>query len=100
MPYIITEKCKDEVAVACVDVCPVDCIHPLDEFSIDDKTKIKAAGEQLYINPDDCIECGACAADARLRQFIRMMSYRLNLRRISSATLQRLAYKSIFERIF
>jgi NAD-dependent dihydropyrimidine dehydrogenase PreA subunit len=63
MPYIITEKCKDEVAVACVDVCPVDCIHPLDEFSIDDKTKIKAAGEQLYINPDDCIECGACAAE-------------------------------------
>jgi ferredoxin len=37
-----------------VDVCPCDCIHPLKdeaEFS---------TSPQLYINPDDCIDCGAC----------------------------------------
>ena len=39
---------------ACVDVCPVDCIHPRkDEPSF-------AAAEMLYIHPDECIDCGAC----------------------------------------
>jgi NAD-dependent dihydropyrimidine dehydrogenase PreA subunit len=48
-----------------VEVCPVDCIHgPL---SVDDIHNIQAAGEdaqlagiQLYIDPDICIDCGAC----------------------------------------
>jgi len=38
----------------CVDVCPCDCIHPGKgeaEFS---------TVPQLYINPDECIDCGAC----------------------------------------
>lgn len=48
MPYVITEPCVNVKDKACVDVCPVDCIYEL-------------AGEpQLYINPDECIECGAC----------------------------------------
>ncbi len=48
MPYVITEPCVGVKDKACVDVCPVDCIYELD-------------GEpQLYINPDECIECGAC----------------------------------------
>jgi NAD-dependent dihydropyrimidine dehydrogenase PreA subunit len=34
---------------SCVDVCPVDCIHF--EEGLD---KI------LYIDPDECIDCGAC----------------------------------------
>jgi ferredoxin len=32
-----------------VDVCPVDCIH--DDGDED---------PQLYIDPDECIDCGAC----------------------------------------
>jgi NAD-dependent dihydropyrimidine dehydrogenase PreA subunit len=48
MPFVITEPCVNVKDKACVDVCPVDCIY---EFN----------GEnQLYIHPDECIECGAC----------------------------------------
>ena len=65
MPYVITEKCKEELSFSCVDVCPVDCIHQAEGYELDDegKEKMKAAGEQLYINPEDCIECGACVAE-------------------------------------
>ncbi|MEJ0026338.1 MAG: ferredoxin family protein [Rhizomicrobium sp.] len=39
---------------SCVEVCPVDCIHPgpTDE-GFDD-------AEQMFINPDVCVNCGAC----------------------------------------
>jgi NAD-dependent dihydropyrimidine dehydrogenase PreA subunit len=37
-----------------VDVCPVDCIHPKsDEDGFEE-------AEQLYIDPEECIDCGAC----------------------------------------
>lgn len=49
MTYTITSPCIDVTDQSCVDVCPVDCIHF--EEGID---KI------LYINPDECIDCGAC----------------------------------------
>ena len=46
MPYIIAQPCIDVKDRACVDVCPVDCIYE---------------GEtQLFIQPDECIDCGAC----------------------------------------
>jgi NAD-dependent dihydropyrimidine dehydrogenase PreA subunit len=39
---------------ACVDVCPVDCIHPRkDEAAF-------AEAPMLYIHPVECIDCGAC----------------------------------------
>jgi NAD-dependent dihydropyrimidine dehydrogenase PreA subunit len=37
-----------------VDVCPVDCIHPTESESG------FAEVNMLYINPDECIDCGAC----------------------------------------
>src|ERR1700712_5290378 len=46
MPYVITEACINTKDKACVDVCPVDCIYE--------------GAEQLFINPDECIDCGAC----------------------------------------
>ncbi len=49
MTYTITSPCIDVQDQACVEVCPVDCIH-FDEG--EDKI--------LYINPDECIDCGAC----------------------------------------
>lgn len=49
MAYVITAPCIDVQDQACVEVCPVDCIH-FDEG--DDK--------MLYISPDECIDCGAC----------------------------------------
>ena len=54
MAYVIAEPCIGVKDTACVDVCPVDAIHPRkDENGF-------AAESQLYINPDDCIDCGAC----------------------------------------
>ncbi|MGA2631932.1 MAG: 4Fe-4S binding protein [Terriglobia bacterium] len=52
MAYVITEKCtKDE---KCVEVCPVDCIHPRK-----DEPKFEEFA-QLFVSPVDCIDCGAC----------------------------------------
>jgi ferredoxin len=54
MAYVIAEPCVGVKDTACVDVCPCDCIHPRkDEVDF-------ATVPQLYINPDDCIDCGAC----------------------------------------
>ena len=52
MAYVITDQCtKDE---KCVEVCPVDCIHPRkDEPNFEEVA-------QLFVNPVDCIDCGAC----------------------------------------
>jgi NAD-dependent dihydropyrimidine dehydrogenase PreA subunit len=54
MAYIICEPCVGTKDTACVDVCPVDCIHPTkdeDDFETED---------MLYVDPDECIDCGAC----------------------------------------
>jgi NAD-dependent dihydropyrimidine dehydrogenase PreA subunit len=54
MTYVITEPCIGVKDASCVDVCPVDCIHPRkDEPGFDEAI-------QLFINPDECIDCGAC----------------------------------------
>jgi len=49
MTFIITSPCIDTKDQACVDVCPVDCIHFED-----------GVDTMLYINPVECIDCGAC----------------------------------------
>ena len=54
MPFIITDPCIDTKDTACVDVCPVDCIHPRK-----DEPEFEAAN-MLYIHPEECIDCGAC----------------------------------------
>lgn len=46
MAYVITEPCIGTKDAACVEVCPVDCIHE--------------GEDQYYIDPDECIDCGAC----------------------------------------
>ena len=52
MTYVIVGSCvKDDV---CIEVCPVDCIHPRPEDP-DFET-----AEQLYIDPEECIDCDAC----------------------------------------
>jgi len=54
MTYVITEPCVDVKDASCVDVCTVDCIHPTE--SEDGFAEVT----MLYINPDECIDCGAC----------------------------------------
>jgi ferredoxin len=54
MAYTIAEPCIGTKDTACVDVCPVDCIHP-----VKDAPEFENE-EMLYIDPDTCIDCGAC----------------------------------------
>ena len=46
MTYVIAEPCVDVKDKACIEECPVDCIYEGDRM--------------LYIQPDECIDCGAC----------------------------------------
>ena len=46
MPYVIASACIDVNDKACVDECPVDCIYE--------------GVRKSYINPKECIDCGAC----------------------------------------
>ncbi|BAS29151.1 indolepyruvate ferredoxin oxidoreductase subunit alpha [Limnochorda pilosa] len=46
MAFVIAEPCIDVKDAACVEVCPVDCIHE--------------GEDQYYIDPEECIDCGAC----------------------------------------
>lgn len=54
MPHVIGETCIATKDTSCVEVCPVDCIHP----TKDDKDF--ASVDQLHIDPDTCIDCGLC----------------------------------------
>lgn len=52
MTHVITRSCCNDAS--CVEVCPVDCIHPTpDEPGY-------ASAEMLYIDPETCIDCAAC----------------------------------------
>jgi len=54
MTYVIAQPCIGQKDASCVDVCPVDCIHPAPgEPSFN-------TAEQLHIDPDECIDCDAC----------------------------------------
>ena len=65
MAFIIAEPCVGTCDTSCVEVCPVDCIKgPLE---VDEIKQIQLSGDtaklaniQLYIDPDICIDCGAC----------------------------------------
>ncbi len=49
MTYVVIENCHKCRFTDCVTVCPVDCFHGDDEM--------------LYIDPDECIDCGACVPE-------------------------------------
>ncbi len=46
MTYVIGSACVDVTDKSCVQECPVDCIYEGDR--------------SLYINPEECVDCGAC----------------------------------------
>ena len=54
MTYIVTDNCIRCKYTDCVEVCPVDCIY---EYTGDDKNTFP---NQLYIDPEECIDCGVC----------------------------------------
>ena len=51
MAFVIAEPCIGVKDKSCVAVCPVDCIHGTDEDNM------------LYIDPDECIDCGSCTPE-------------------------------------
>lgn len=46
MTYIIAQPCVDILDKSCIEECPVDCIYE--------------GPRMMYINPDECVDCGAC----------------------------------------
>ena len=54
MAYVIAEPCIGTKDNSCVEVCPVDCIHPTPDEPDYDQV------EMLHIDPDECIDCDAC----------------------------------------
>ena len=48
MTHVIVSPCIGLKEGSCIDVCPVDCIYTTDD------------DQQMYIEPDECIDCGAC----------------------------------------
>ena len=55
MAYIVCEPCLGVKDKACVGVCPVDCFTDTVYTNADGK-----AFDMLFINPDECIDCGLC----------------------------------------
>ena len=49
MTFVVTEHCARCRYTDCVAVCPVDCFH--------------GDAEMLYIDPGECIDCGACVPE-------------------------------------
>ena len=54
MAYVINAPCIGVKDNSCVEVCPVDCIHPTPDEPDYDRH------EMLYIDPEECIDCDAC----------------------------------------
>jgi ferredoxin len=55
--YVVTAPCHDCKYTDCVAVCPVDCFYQ-DEW-------------MLYIDPDECIDCGACVPECPVAAIYR-----------------------------
>jgi ferredoxin len=49
MTYVVTKACIGCKDTACVVHCPTECFHE--------------GPDMLYINPDNCIVCGACEVE-------------------------------------
>jgi ferredoxin len=65
MTYVITQKCIGTCDTACVEVCPCDCILgpvPLEQLrqTPANERGSRFSGIQMFVDPDECIDCGAC----------------------------------------
>ncbi|MCB0949456.1 MAG: ferredoxin family protein [Mycobacterium sp.] len=52
MTYVIGSACVDTLDKSCVQECPADCIYEGDRV--------------MYINPNECVDCGACSIACRV----------------------------------
>ena len=61
MTWVITSLCRDCLDMSCVEVCPVDCIVQFQgEHKAEGKGGDSGFPNQLYIDPEECINCGVC----------------------------------------
>jgi len=49
LTYVVTQKCIGCKDTSCATVCPMECFHE--------------GPEMLYIDPEECIDCGACIVE-------------------------------------
>ena len=61
MAYVIAEPCIDVKDASCVEVCPVDCIQT------------NTDANQYFIDPDTCIDCGACVPECPVQAIFEML---------------------------
>ncbi|MCH9733918.1 MAG: ferredoxin family protein [Actinomycetia bacterium] len=52
MTYVIGSACVDILDKSCVQECPADCIYE--------------GARAMYINPNECVDCGACSIACRV----------------------------------
>lgn len=52
MTYVIGSACVDILDKSCVQECPADCIYE--------------GARAMYINPNECVDCGACSLACRV----------------------------------
>lgn len=61
MTWVITSLCRDCLDMSCVEVCPVDCIVQYQgEATPDGQGADSGFPNQLFIDPEECINCGVC----------------------------------------
>ena len=67
MTYVVTKTCLGTKDRSCVEVCPVDCFYNIKKKKYNDKFSLGLAADgeagMLMINPDECINCGACETE-------------------------------------
>ena len=78
MAYVVTKACIGTKDRSCVEVCPVDCFYNNPDKELNLKYGVAAPGDtgennndddqnkdwgMLCINPDECINCGACETE-------------------------------------
>jgi NAD-dependent dihydropyrimidine dehydrogenase PreA subunit len=65
MAFVVTDACVGVKDAGCMDVCPVDCIHPMPN------TPAFAVADQVYIDPTSCISCALCVAECPAKAIFR-----------------------------
>ena len=70
MTYVVTKPCLGTKDRSCVEVCPVDCFYDIRKKKYNSKFGVAFDGDDgdekagmLMINPDECINCGACETE-------------------------------------
>ena len=87
MAHVIIDTCEKDML--CIDSCPSDAIHPLK-----DEGEWETAS-QLYINPEECMDCGACITTCPTNSIYWRKKYRQGKKNSSRRT-QRITASRIY----